>query len=60
MVRWEPDRARVLGDLAQPQRGGVLDEHAEDAPADRDVTDRGPLGLGDAGGDELADGAVRS
>jgi hypothetical protein len=57
-VGWEPDRTRVLGDLAQPQRGGVVDEHTEDASTDRDVADGGPLGLGDPCGDELADGAV--
>jgi hypothetical protein len=58
MVGREPDRAGVLGDVTQPQRGSVVDEHAQDAPADRKVADRGPLGLGHAGGDELADGAI--
>jgi hypothetical protein len=42
----------------QPQWGGVVDQHAEDALADRDVADGRPLLGGHPGGDELADDAV--
>jgi hypothetical protein len=58
VVGWEPDRAGVLGDVAQPQGPGVVDQHPEDAAADRDVSDGRPLLLGHPGGDELADGPV--
>jgi hypothetical protein len=42
----------------QTQRPGVVDQHPEDAAADRDVADRRPLLGGHPGGDELADPAV--
>jgi hypothetical protein len=42
----------------QPQRPGVLDEHAQDAAPVRDVADRRPDLVADPGGDELGDGAV--
>jgi hypothetical protein len=58
VVGREPDRAGVVGDVAQPQRRRVVDEDAEDAPADRDVADRSALLQGDPGGDELGDPAV--
>ena len=58
VVGREADRGAVVGQVAQAQRAGVLDQHAEDAAADRDVADRRPLLVADAGGDELGDGAV--
>ena len=41
MVRWEADRARVVGDVVQPQRLRVPNQDAEDAAPVRRVTDRG-------------------
>jgi hypothetical protein len=58
VVGRKPDRAGVVGDVMEPQGCGVLDQHAEDAAADRDVADRRPLLIADPGGDELADDAV--
>jgi hypothetical protein len=58
VVRRQADRAGVLGDVVQPQGPGVVDQHAEDAAADRDVPDGRPLGGRHAGGDELGDDAV--
>jgi hypothetical protein len=58
VVGREPDRTRVLGDVMEPKWGGVVDQHAQDAAADRDVPNGRPLLLGDPGGDELADDAV--
>ena len=58
VVGWEADRAGVVGEVVQPQRSGVVDQHPEDAAADRDVADRRPLGVADPGGDELGDDAV--
>jgi hypothetical protein len=58
MVGREADRAGILGDLMEPQRLGVVDQHPEDAAADRDVADRRPLAVADPGGDELGDDAV--
>ena len=48
----EAVRARVVGDVVQPQRPGVLDQHAEDAAAARQVADRGVLRLVDADAEE--------
>jgi hypothetical protein len=58
MVGWEADRPGVLGEVVQAQRPGVVDQHPEDAAADRDVADRRPLGVADSSGDELGDDAV--
>jgi hypothetical protein len=38
--------------------GGVVDQHPQDAAADRDMADRGPLLPGHPGSDELGNGAV--
>ena len=45
VVAGEPDRARVVGDVVQPQRLRVPDQHAEDAAPARQVADR-RVGLG--------------
>jgi hypothetical protein len=58
VVGWEADRTRVAGNLGQAQRAGVGDQDAEDAPPYRDVPDRRPFGVADAGGDERRDDAV--
>jgi hypothetical protein len=58
VVGREADRTRVAGDLGQAQRPGVIDQHAEDAAAHRDVPDGRPFGVADPGGDELGDAAV--
>jgi hypothetical protein len=42
----------------EAQRSGVVDQHPQDAAADRDVADGRPLGGADPGGDELGDDAV--
>jgi hypothetical protein len=60
VVRREADRARVLGDVVEPQRPGVIDQHPEDAAPNRDLADRRPLGVAEARRDELGDGAVAS
>ena len=39
MVRWKADRARVVGDLVQPQRLGVCDQGAEDPAPARQLAD---------------------
>jgi hypothetical protein len=40
----EPDRMRVVPDVGEPERPGVVDQRAQDAAADRLVADRLALG----------------
>ena len=52
MVRREADRARIVGEVVEAQRLGVVDQRAEDATASWELADR-ILRLGiDAGDDE--------
>ena len=52
MARREADRARILAEVVEPKRPGVLDESAEDPPADGQVTDLLRCGLVEATVDE--------
>ena len=52
MVRRKADRARVVGDLVQPQRLGVRDEGAEDPASARQLADLVRLLLIDSRVDE--------
>ena len=45
MVRRKPDRARIIGEVAQAQRPRLPDQNPEDSPAAGQLADRG-LGLG--------------
>ena len=58
VLRREADRARVVGDVLEPQRVCVPDQDAEDAPAERRVTDAGPRLLVDADGEEALEGGA--
>src|SRR5438876_9310448 len=52
MVPWKPRRAGVAAEVVEPERVRVADQHAEDAPSARQVTDRSVrLGV-DTGGEE--------
>ena len=52
MVRGKADGARVLVQIAQPQRAGVANQHAQDASSAGEISD-GRLRLGvDAGGEK--------
>ena len=60
VVAGESDRARVLGDLVQPQRLRVPDQHAEDAAPARQLADR-RVGLGvDPRGEEALQPVART
>ena len=53
MPRWEPDRPRILGEVVQPQRRRVADQHPENPAAARHRADLG-AGVGvDAVREEL-------
>ena len=55
MVGREADRLGVVGDVSQPDRLGIVDQHAEDAFAAGEMVDvRADLGV-DADGDELGE-----
>ena len=52
MVRREPDRSRILLQIAQPQDLRLVNQHAKDSPATRKVADRRARLLVDSSGDE--------
>jgi hypothetical protein len=56
VVGGKPDRTGVLAEVVQPQGARVLDQHAEDATAPRELPDRGPRLLVDAGRHEPLEG----
>ena len=58
MVRRKADRARVVREIAEPQRAGLVDQDAEDAATRRQRPEQLALVGGEAGRDEARDPAV--
>jgi hypothetical protein len=52
VVGRKTDRARVLAEIVEPQRYGLVDQNAEDAAAARRIADRCPSLVVDARGEE--------
>ena len=52
MVPGKPDRARIVGDVVQPERPRLADEDAQQAASSRQVADRSVRLLVDARGEE--------
>ena len=55
MIRREPDGARILAEIGQPQRLCVADQHPQDAAPTREVADQSAALIVDPGRDELAE-----
>jgi hypothetical protein len=60
VVGREADMARIPGDVWQPQRLGISNQHAKDSLADRERSNRPPLLNRDAGRNEVQQPAVRT
>ncbi len=60
MVGWEAHRARIVREVAKPERAGVVDQGAEHPAAGRRRAQQAALLVVEAGRDEAADAAVRA
>ncbi len=60
MVRRESGRSRVVRKIGQTQRPGLVDEHAEDAPARGQIAQLFALLIAEPGRDETTDATIRA